>query len=124
MVGAGSLQRSDEPQATEISDAEQGVLGVRDASEIIFLSWYKGGEVMMRAMQRLAELAVNIWHDVSDERRREEHERYLSDVTAALSKSLDYQATLDTLANLLVPGLCDWCASIPASSGTSLIGSA
>ena len=57
----------------------------------------------------LPELAVNIWHDVSHERRREEHERCLNDVTAALSKSLDYQGTLDTLATLLVPALCDWC---------------
>jgi PAS domain S-box-containing protein len=56
------------------------------------------------------ELAVNIWHDVSRERRREEHERYLNEVTAALSQSLDYRATLDKMASLLVPGLCDWCA--------------
>ncbi|HXK18162.1 MAG TPA: PAS domain S-box protein, partial [Polyangiaceae bacterium] len=65
------------------------------------------------------ELAVNIWHDVSQERRREEHERYLNEATAALSRSLDYQATLDTLANVLVPGLCDWCA-IHLLEGSSL----
>jgi len=56
------------------------------------------------------EMAINIWHDVTRDRQREEHERYLNDATAALSKSLDYEATLSTLADLLVPGLCDWCA--------------
>jgi PAS domain S-box-containing protein len=56
------------------------------------------------------EMAINIWHDVSHQRRQEEHERYLNQATEALSKSLDYQATLDTLADMLVPGLCDWCA--------------
>jgi PAS domain S-box-containing protein len=58
----------------------------------------------------LPELAVNIWHDVSQKRRREEHERYLNEATTALSKSLDYRATLAKLADVLVPGLCDWCA--------------
>lgn len=56
------------------------------------------------------ELAVNIWHDVSQQRRQEEHDRYLNEVAAALGKSLDYQVTLDSLVRLLVPGLCDWCA--------------
>jgi PAS domain S-box-containing protein len=56
------------------------------------------------------ELAVNIWHDVSQQRRQEEHDRYLNQVTAMLSKSLDYRATLDAIASVLVPGLCDWCS--------------
>lgn len=56
------------------------------------------------------ELAVNIWHDVSEERRREEREAYLARASATLSSSLDYQVTLSTLADLLVPGLADWCA--------------
>jgi PAS domain S-box-containing protein len=64
----------------------------------------------VRAADGSTEMAISIWHDVSSERRREEHERYLNEATAALSKSLDYESTLDTLANLLVPGLGDWCA--------------
>ena len=55
------------------------------------------------------ELAINVFHDVTDERRRETHERYLAQATAALSTSLDYHAMLDTLAGLLAPGLGDWC---------------
>ena len=65
------------------------------------------------------ELAVNVWHDVSLERRREEHERHLNEATAALSRSLDYQATLDTLAHVLAPSLCDWC-SIHLLEGSTL----
>ncbi|RYZ02331.1 MAG: PAS domain S-box protein [Myxococcales bacterium] len=56
------------------------------------------------------ELAINIWHDVSHQRRRDQHDRYLNEVSTTLGKSLDYQVTLDSLARLLVPGLCDWCA--------------
>jgi PAS domain S-box-containing protein len=55
------------------------------------------------------ELAVNIWHDVSEQYRREESERYLATATAALSSSLDHGEMLSTLARLLVPGLADWC---------------
>ena len=55
------------------------------------------------------EMAINIWHDATRDRQRELHERYLSEATTALSKSLDYEATLGTLADLLVPGMCDWC---------------
>jgi PAS domain S-box-containing protein len=55
------------------------------------------------------ELAINIWHDVTQQRRQEEQERCLNDVTVALSESLNYRATLEVLANLLAPGLCDWC---------------
>ena len=58
----------------------------------------------------VAELAINVLHDVSADRRREERERYLNEATSALSRSLDYQATLDTLVDLLVPGLGEWCS--------------
>jgi signal transduction histidine kinase/ActR/RegA family two-component response regulator len=56
------------------------------------------------------ELAINIWNDVSAQRRAEEHERYLAQAAVALSSSLDYEAMLATLAGLLVPGLADWCS--------------
>jgi signal transduction histidine kinase len=35
--------------------------------------------------------------------------RFLSNVSAVLSTSLDYHATLETLAQLAVPELADWC---------------
>ncbi|MDP9150655.1 MAG: ATP-binding protein [Myxococcota bacterium] len=56
------------------------------------------------------DLAINIWQDVSEERRREEHERYLAQATATLSSSLELGSMLSTLARLLVPGLADWCS--------------
>ncbi|MDB4937627.1 MAG: hypothetical protein JWP87_4599, partial [Labilithrix sp.] len=56
------------------------------------------------------ELAVNIWHDVTEDRRREEREGYVARATAALSSSLDYEPMLELLASLLVPGLADWCS--------------
>ncbi|MDB4975634.1 MAG: Chemotaxis protein methyltransferase CheR [Myxococcaceae bacterium] len=58
----------------------------------------------------LPELAIYIWHDITEERRREKHDSYLAQATAALAESLDYGSTLATLARLLVPGIGDWCS--------------
>ncbi|MDQ2643069.1 MAG: PAS domain S-box protein [Myxococcota bacterium] len=55
------------------------------------------------------ELAINVWHDVTAEHREQRDQAYLAKASAALSSSLDYEAMLSTLANLLVPGLADWC---------------
>jgi signal transduction histidine kinase/CheY-like chemotaxis protein len=65
------------------------------------------------------ELAVNIWHDVSAERREERQAKYLADATVALGTSLDYDRMLLTLAKVLVPELTDWC-SIHLLEGSEL----
>jgi PAS domain S-box-containing protein len=56
------------------------------------------------------EFAVNVWHDITDARRREQHGRYLAQATGALSSTLDHDEMLSTLAKLMVPMLADWCA--------------
>ena len=64
----------------------------------------------VRSDQGEPELAVNIWHDITADRRREERERFLADATKTLTESLDYEAMLRALAGLLVPSLGDWCS--------------
>lgn len=65
------------------------------------------------------ELAVNIWHDGTADRRREERERFLANATSTLTSSLDYEEMLRSLAGLLVPSLADWC-SIHLLDGSEL----
>lgn len=48
--------------------------------------------------------------DVTEQRRREEAQRFLAEATAVLSSSLDYRSTLSNVARLAVPALGDWCA--------------
>ena len=48
--------------------------------------------------------------DITHRRQAEEAFRFLSESSAALAASLDYEATLKTVAKLAVPGLADWCA--------------
>jgi serine phosphatase RsbU (regulator of sigma subunit) len=46
---------------------------------------------------------------------------YLAEVSAILSSSLDYQATLESMARVVVPDLCDWCSvQMPSADGTLL----
>jgi PAS domain S-box-containing protein len=62
------------------------------------------------ALDGTHDLAINIWHDVTEARRQERQAMYLADASAALATSLDVQQMLSTLASVLVPGLADWCS--------------
>ena len=53
-------------------------------------------------------LAVNVWHEVTAAQRTKEAGRFLADVSSRLGASLDYEETLASVANVLVPGLADW----------------
>jgi GAF domain-containing protein len=50
------------------------------------------------------------WRDITERKRVEEADQYLSSATAILASSLEYQQTLNALAQLVVPRLADWCA--------------
>lgn len=48
--------------------------------------------------------------DTHQRRRAEEAHRFLSEASAVLFNSLDYQATLSAVSKLAVPAIGDWCA--------------
>jgi PAS domain S-box-containing protein len=56
------------------------------------------------------ETLCDVAHDITESKRREEAQRFLAEVGATLSSSLDYRATLASVAQLAVPRLADWCA--------------
>ena len=49
------------------------------------------------------------WKDITERKRAEEAARYLARASEVLGESLDYQRTLNTFAELVVPELADWC---------------
>ncbi|HUG17222.1 MAG TPA: PAS domain S-box protein [Thermomicrobiales bacterium] len=56
--------------------------------------------------------------DITDRRRVEEEQRFLSEATRILASSLDYQTTLSTLASLVAQRLADWCVvNVSAEDG-------
>lgn len=55
-------------------------------------------------------MVVNIFHDITDLKRAELGQRLLAETSKVMAQEQDYIARLNELANLLVPGLADWCA--------------
>ena len=53
---------------------------------------------------------ANVLAATIERERVEEKQRFLADTGALLSSSLDYRATLSSVARLTVPTLADWCA--------------
>lgn len=54
--------------------------------------------------------ASSIARDITEQHRAENALRLLAEAGEVLGTSLDYQATLASVADLIVPGLADWCA--------------
>jgi hypothetical protein len=53
---------------------------------------------------------VNVFTDVTADRRRERMQRFLAEAGRELARSLDREATLRRVARLAVPEFADWCA--------------
>lgn len=56
------------------------------------------------------DMAVNVFHDITDLKHLEQAENFLAEVSKLLASSLDYATTLNSIAHLTVKKLADWCA--------------
>jgi len=57
-------------------------------------------------------------HDITARKRTEIHQRFLADASNVLASSLDFQTTLQSVAQLAVPRFADWCAvDMPGEGG-------
>jgi PAS domain S-box-containing protein len=63
------------------------------------------------------EAAISIFRDVTELKRAEEAQRFLAEAADILNRTLDMRETLESLAQLAVPTLADWC--IVHSAGES-----
>jgi signal transduction histidine kinase len=63
---------------------------------------------------------LSIARDISTRKRAEERQHFLADAGKALASSLDYQTRLDTVAQLAVPRIADWCAIDIVGDDTSV----
>jgi PAS domain S-box-containing protein len=52
---------------------------------------------------------VTTYRDVTERRRSEARDRFLSEASALLASSLDYETTIQRVAQLVVPEIADWC---------------
>jgi serine phosphatase RsbU (regulator of sigma subunit) len=61
---------------------------------------------------------VNVIEDLTDIKRAELRQRLLSEASRELATSLDYEATLQRVAEVVVPDLADWCSvQVPGEGG-------
>jgi serine phosphatase RsbU (regulator of sigma subunit) len=65
-------------------------------------------------------LVVNVIEDVTSVKRAELAQRLLAEAGKELSSSLDYEQTLQRLANLVVPEVADWCGVVMRGRGDVL----
>jgi PAS domain S-box-containing protein len=56
------------------------------------------------------ELVVNVFRDLTDEKRTEEAWRFLAQASGALASSLDFRTTLAKVADLAIQQIADWCS--------------
>ncbi len=56
------------------------------------------------------EATITIIEEVTEQKRSELASAFLSEASAELATSLDYEQTLRNVAELAVPGIADWCA--------------
>jgi PAS domain S-box-containing protein len=128
------LVRSDRDRATQVMldqvvDPDEFIAGIDrlaaahdgDYSDEVAL---KDGRVIERyathVRNQAGEVIGRIWFhtDITGHRREEEALRFLADATNLLSSSLDYETTLQRVADLAVPRMANWCSvEIADSSG-------
>ncbi len=54
--------------------------------------------------------AVNVFENITEVKRAQLNERFMSEASRVLGSSMDYNETLRQVARLAVPRLADWCA--------------
>ncbi|MFL5345339.1 MAG: PAS domain-containing protein [Hyalangium sp.] len=71
--------------------------------------WFLGRALPVRdASGRIAKW-FGTCTDIDEQKRAADSKRFLAEAGTLLASSLDYEATLEALARLAVPGLGDWC---------------
>jgi PAS domain S-box-containing protein len=70
-------------------------------------SWVRASPVLTQHGQ--VRLAVNIFHDITQERRALESQAFLADASELFAQTLEWEETLRRVAELAVPRLADWC---------------
>jgi PAS domain S-box-containing protein len=56
------------------------------------------------------QFAINIFQDITEQRRAEEAQRFLTEASGVIASSLEYETTLRSVARMAVPTLADWCS--------------
>lgn len=53
--------------------------------------------------------ALNVFHDITKEKRQERLSNFINKASAVLSSSLDHRVIIQNVSDLVVPDIADWC---------------
>lgn len=65
-------------------------------------------------------LAINVIEDVTESKRSEQAQAFLAEASAILARSLDFDATVQQVAELAVPAIADYCVVDVVGAGGRL----
>jgi signal transduction histidine kinase len=85
------------------------VIGVAHIGSLRAFEFSEEDKLLFRTMASRATSVVVKAQLVADLRRTESAQRFLSEASKEFARSLDYEATLKTIAQLAVPTIADWC---------------
>ena len=89
---------------------QQGkVIGVAEFGSLTAVDFSEEDKLLFRTVVSRATSAVVKAQILADLRRAEGAQRFLAEASRRFAESLDYEATLDTIAQLAVPSIADWC---------------
>jgi PAS domain S-box-containing protein len=71
--------------------------------------WHLGRAVPIRRDDGSIDFWIGTATDIDERKRIEEGQRFLLDAGSVLSESPDYRTHLETVAELAVPAIADWC---------------
>ncbi|HEX3428169.1 MAG TPA: GAF domain-containing protein, partial [Candidatus Limnocylindrales bacterium] len=106
----GTFLRADEwplPRAMAGETVENDIIEIEYADRSRRTFTMSAAPIADRAGEIAA--AVVTYSDITDRIRRQEREAFLARATEVLSSSLDFEKTIQTVADLAVPRIADWC---------------
>ena len=119
VVGRSNEELMDERLAAEVRTVEEEVLRTGrtiQREEMVVTDgvrrWYLSSRGIWRDAAGAIGGIVGIAANITERRQREQANSLLAEAGRVLAESLDYRTTLDTVAQLAVPALADWCSVI------------
>ena len=111
------LTPTGEPQSLMELPGRQALMGVTPEPMVVQFRERGGSETRwsrikaqpVREADGTVRLAINVIEDITELKQVEQAQRFLAEASRVLADSLDYEATLATIAKLAVPGVADWC---------------
>ena len=73
------------------------------------IRWVRATASLVRNSAGEPQYGIGIIEDIHEKKQAEEMMKMLADSSKLLAKSLDYNETLSSVADLVVPQLADWC---------------